>query len=762
MRFKSLLLGFLGVTASLCAQVTVQKTSGTNIINNGPIAIGTTETIASGGTLISASGSTVDLRLGTVMLPSGTGTVNSFSFSNANGITGTVTNPTTTPSLTLALGAITPTSAVFTSGGDSVEINTDNIPGGVLANTGNIVAPAGIVAAPTFTNATGDGPPNFSFALTATLANTSTGYAVNYNPMSGLFTYAADSAGTVTSFSFSPSSSGTVTGSTSAVNLTLTTTGTGSFARADTASLSTPKINTTINDKFGNTRIDFNNLLLIGTSSVNKIGWGISTLYDADGTSAAASWGDASAKFRIGGSTWTNTSGARLGLIIAPIYNQASGTASNTDLLVDRQQTAVGSGAQLLLDLQLNDVSKFSVGTDGSGTFSGTVTAASFSGSLNASNITGTLAVANGGTGVATFASGQLIVGNGTSAFTSLATNSLPYVLTGGGSTMAGTTSLSGTLSGSGTISLSGALAGGSLVLTTGSLSKVQIQTSTMSNNAWNTVAEVTGQSGGVIDMVWLALAVVGGNADARTYPIRITFDGAGTPQMFGTAGASLSSVFGTGYGTTPTYRNDRSGTTINNSTSWSAFLKVPMPFNTGYKVEMFCSSTTGYTLMWGQVESSVGYSAWPLNSAYRLNATVTTATVASATESTGLDSSADTVLAGWWHFLDGAGSDFHFLEGDYRIYYNGSGTAGYRSSGTEDEYLSSYYFNEGLFAFRNEGLLVLDSTNYRISAYKWFDPLTAPRGTSELKLTWTNGDPAYLPPGYNTASSWTIFYYTK
>ena len=40
----------------------------------------------------------------------GTGTVTNFSFVNANGISGSVTNPTTVPTLTLTLGAITPTS----------------------------------------------------------------------------------------------------------------------------------------------------------------------------------------------------------------------------------------------------------------------------------------------------------------------------------------------------------------------------------------------------------------------------------------------------------------------------------------------------------------------------------------------------------------------------------------------------------------------------------------------------------------------------
>jgi hypothetical protein len=44
------------------------------------------------------------------------GTVSSFAFTNANGITGVVSNPTTTPNLTLSLGAITPTSITSNGG----------------------------------------------------------------------------------------------------------------------------------------------------------------------------------------------------------------------------------------------------------------------------------------------------------------------------------------------------------------------------------------------------------------------------------------------------------------------------------------------------------------------------------------------------------------------------------------------------------------------------------------------------------------------
>lgn len=73
----------------------------------------------------------------------GSGTVTSFSFTNANGITGIVTNATTTPNLTLSLGAITPSSIVtnlITAVDGFDQINLDDgtlLAGGPLAVTVN-------------------------------------------------------------------------------------------------------------------------------------------------------------------------------------------------------------------------------------------------------------------------------------------------------------------------------------------------------------------------------------------------------------------------------------------------------------------------------------------------------------------------------------------------------------------------------------------------------------------------------------------------
>jgi len=54
----------------------------------------------------------------------------------------------------------------------------------------------------------------------------------------------------------------------------------------------------------------------------------------------------------LNSATNASTSGAIVATKIAPTYNQASGTAANTDLLISRTETALGSGAQKMISLQ--------------------------------------------------------------------------------------------------------------------------------------------------------------------------------------------------------------------------------------------------------------------------------------------------------------------------------------------------------------------------------------------------------------------------
>lgn len=79
---------------------------------------------------------------------------------------------------------------------------------------------------------------------------------------------------------------------------------------------------------------------------------------------------------RLGTFTSNLTSGSFNMVGITPTYNQSSGTAANTDLLVNRTETAVGSGSQRLLDLQVGSTSRLYILNtgviEGPGAYTGT------------------------------------------------------------------------------------------------------------------------------------------------------------------------------------------------------------------------------------------------------------------------------------------------------------------------------------------------------------------------------------------------------
>jgi len=98
--------------------------------------------------------------------------------------------------------------------------------------------------------------------------------------------------------------------------------------------------------------------------------------------------------------TSTATSGTNIGLAITPIYNQTSGTAANTDLLINRTQTAKGSGTQRLIDAQVGGTSKFNVDNSGNVTIAGTLTGSSGGNSnltiIKGMSISGSTVIASG------------------------------------------------------------------------------------------------------------------------------------------------------------------------------------------------------------------------------------------------------------------------------------------------------------------------------------------------------------------------------
>lgn len=65
---------------------------------------------------------------------------------------------------------------------------------------------------------------------------------------------------------------------------------------------------------------------------------------------------------------------------------------------------------------------------------------------------------------------------------------------------------------------------------------------------------------------------------------------------------------------------------------------------------------------------------------------------------------------------------NFQFLEGQMRAYMGDSTTPEYLSSGLEDYFLGTYYFNRGMYHFRQAGLTHKDDQDFSFSAYRFHD----------------------------------------
>ncbi|MFA5932017.1 MAG: tail fiber domain-containing protein [Candidatus Paceibacterota bacterium] len=98
---------------------------------------------------------------------------------------------------------------------------------------------------------------------------------------------------------------------------------------------------------------------IVGGANINNV------LTNGDIRYVGGSGTNGTFPINLGRSTSTNTAGAGSAVSIIPTYNQVASTAANTDLLINRTETAVGSGAQLLIDAQVGSVSKFSVTNTG-------------------------------------------------------------------------------------------------------------------------------------------------------------------------------------------------------------------------------------------------------------------------------------------------------------------------------------------------------------------------------------------------------------
>ena len=108
--------------------------------------------------------------------------------------------------------------------------------------------------------------------------------------------------------------------------------------------------------------------------------------------------------------------------------------------------------------------------------------------------------------------------------------------------------------------------------------------------------------------------------------------------------------------------------------------------------------------------------------------------------------------------------ANFEFLEGQMRAYIGGSPRPQLLSSGLEDYFLGTYYFNRGLYHLRQAGLTHRNDEDHSFSAYRFhdLDPVLYSNG---LKLTCRcgekRGDRVFGTTGHPQPTTYTTYVWT-
>jgi DUF2961 family protein len=289
------------------------------------------------------------------------------------------------------------------------------------------------------------------------------------------------------------------------------------------------------------------------------------------------------------------------------------------------------------------------------------------------------------------------------------------------------------------------------------------LKNASVANNATQTLVSLTGQSGGYISYIWMAVA-----AQDTTSNLTITADG---NTVFNDRWVLF---FGAEYqNNQASFMSRFIGATNNDSNNVSVYAFIPIPFSTSISVTYTNTSGSTETCFYiVQYQTGVP-NTWTNTRRLRTSSgTISAATAQSVQTLLNATSLPQGRLLGIAFSIDSfpgsANPSTAPLEGEFKIYLDGASSPNYASSGTEDYAGMSNYFQgytttnantSGIYSFSPyQGMTIKSTYTWNAFHFHIMDQLTF---ANAIKMTWDVGESNVSFTG-TVRFAYCIWYYTQ
>lgn len=276
----------------------------------------------------------------------------------------------------------------------------------------------------------------------------------------------------------------------------------------------------------------------------------------------------------------------------------------------------------------------------------------------------------------------------------------------------------------------------------------------------------------GIVNYIWLACRGGLSTYPQFDYSIRVYTDGNATPDI----DMDLGTFFGYAYGQvfpagdiSCTHWHARVGGSSHIDRAGGG-IRLGIPFSSGIRICVANTNSTGASGVWSQVDyilasDNVGMTVPP----YRLNTIGNKWIGGQSTVNAGSDATLATIPSGnpgvivGHSMAIGNANDYSYLERYMAVYIDGEGSPSIESSGTEDWFTGSDYFNSGQHPFSHYGAMGFgvqyESNTYPCPTSALVDLLALNGGypfTSSAIVKWLNHAAVSANCNYGSC----LFYY--